>query len=184
MKVTFNRTGDKPLKASIVSLSEKASLPNIKLLIGLGNPGKDTQKTYHNAGFLFIDYAKTKLPDAGYSFLKTNCFMNESGNFVRKTLKKYKLRPEEILIAHDDSDIEIGRYKLNFGRGSAGHRGVESIIKNLKTKNFWRIRIGIRKKGQKSKASEIVLKKMSAEDMKKLKGCFEELIRFLYKNLN
>jgi len=90
--------------------------------------------------------------------------MNQSGRFVKNTLKALKYKPEELLIVHDDSDIELGKYKISFGRGAAGHKGVQSIIDELKAfakggsppkadaplehatggKNFWRIRIGIR----------------------------------------
>lgn len=102
--------------------------------------------------------------------------MNQSGNFVKTILNKYKINPEKLLIAQDDSDIEIGKYKLSFGRGSAGHKGIESIIKSLKTKNFWRLRIGIRKttKGERPKAEDFVLKKISAFDYKKLESVFKE----------
>ena len=86
--------------------------------------------------------------------------MNRSGAFVEKTLNKHKIKPEELIVVHDDSDIELGKYKISFGRGSAGHNGVQSIINTLKTKDFWRLRIGIGKiSDQKTKAEEFVLKK-------------------------
>src|SRR3990172_8828107 len=163
-------------------------LQDIKLIIGLGNPGKEYEKTYHSAGFLFVDYllknpsiSNFHPPASGGGLiskpLKSDVYMNESGKFVKKALQKYQIKPEEILITHDDSDIEIGKYKISFGRGSAGHNGVESIIKALKTKNFWRLRVGIRKKtglpadlsakaqrataeARQVKAGEIVLKKI------------------------
>ncbi len=162
---------------------------NIKLVIGLGNPGKEYEKTYHNVGFLFIDYLIKNLQIFNFQFsilkpLKTDVYMNESGGFVAKTLKKRGIKPEEILIAHDDSDIEIGKYKISFGRGSAGHNGVESIIKSLKTKNFWRLRIGIRppvrisprqvRVSQRAKASAFVLKKISKKDLEILEKVFDE----------
>jgi len=64
--------------------------------------------------------------------------MNQSGNFVLKSLKQNNTEPDELLIVHDDSDITLGNYKLSYGRGSAGHKGVENIIKALKTKDFCR----------------------------------------------
>ena len=152
-----------------------------RLIIGLGNPGKEYEKTYHNAGFLFVDYLiNSQLPITNYKLLKTDVYMNQSGNFVKKTLKKYKIKPEEILIVHDDSDIELGKYKISFGRGSAGHNGVQSIIDALKTKNFWRLRIGIRKVSSikyqvsRKKASELVLKKISEKDLKILSQEFKK----------
>ena len=123
--------------------------------------------------------------------------MNESGKFVKKALQKYQIKPEEILITHDDSDIEIGKYKISFGRGSAGHNGVESIIKALKTKNFWRLRVGIRKKtglpadlsakaqrataeARQVKAGEIVLKKISKKDLEILEDVFKKSLENLF----
>ena len=110
--------------------------------------------------------------------------MNESGRAISAAIKYFKIKPEEILIVHDDSDIEIGKYKISFGRGSAGHNGVESIIKSLKTKDFWRLRIGIRPNirinqskisiNQRLKASAFVLKKISKKDLKILEKVFEE----------
>ena len=177
-----------------------------RLIIGLGNPGKEYEKTYHNVGFLFVDYLtashcqsfssviarseatrqsyKIALPLSGSRndkslamtlLLKSDVYMNQSGNFVKAALKKYKIKPEETLIVHDDSDIELGKYKISFGRGSAGHRGIQSIIDSLKTKNFRRLRIGIRKKTG-EKAEKFVLKKISKNDLKVFKKVFQNVI--------
>lgn len=161
-------------------------LQGIKIIIGLGNPGKEYEKTYHNVGFLAIDYFAKNHPFSNFQFLiskplKTDVFMNQSGSFVAKTVKKYRLKPEEILIVHDDSDIELGKYKISFGRGSAGHNGAESIIKTLKTKNFWRLRIGIRPPEEKSKkALEFVLKKIKKSDLEILNSVFKKVAKELY----
>lgn len=160
-----------------------------RLIIGLGNPGKEYEKTYHNAGFLFVDYLiNSQLPITNYKLLKTDVYMNQSGNFVKKTLKKYKIKPEEILIVHDDSDIELGKYKISFGRGSAGHNGVQSIIDALKTKNFWRLRIGIGRRLTRTsreltrkKARDFVLKKIGKKDLKIIEKSFSEIN--LWQNL-
>lgn len=142
-----------------------------RLIIGLGNPDKEYEKTYHNVGFLAIDFLTENLPAA--KLIKSEVYMNESGSFIRKTIKQKNVKPEDLLIIHDDSDIKMGEYKLSFGRSSAGHRGVQSIIDALKTKNFWRLRIGIRK-NKKQKAMEIVLKKISKADMEILNKVFKE----------
>ena len=183
-------------------------LQGIKLIIGLGNPGKEYERTYHSAGFLFVDYliknpsiSNFHPPASGGGLiskpLKSDVYMNESGKFVKKALQKYQIKPEEILITHDDSDIEIGKYKISFGRGSAGHNGVESIIKALKTKNFWRLRVGIRKKtglpadlsakaqrataeARQVKAGEIVLKKISKKDLEILEDVFKKSLENLF----
>ena len=151
-----------------------------KLIIGLGNPGKDYENTYHNAGFLFINYLmeNQQVQSSKLKVKSSETYMNESGKFVAKELKKSGTKPEELLIVHDDSDIELGNYKLSFNRNAAGHHGVESIIKALKTKNFWRLRIGIRppqKKGSpRLKAEKFVLKKITAADKKMLEKVFEK----------
>jgi len=100
--------------------------------------------------------------------------MNESGKAVKEAVKYFRAKPEEILIIHDDSDIELGKYKISFGRGSAGHQGVESIIKSLGTKNFWRLRIGIRRTKRK-KAGEFVLKKITPADKLVWERLFSDL---------
>jgi len=173
---------------------------DIKLVIGLGNPGEEYENTCHNSGALFVGYlAKNSglkwqtaknfqyAKFGGKIIARANVFMNESGKAVAEATKYFsskggKIKPDQILIAHDDSDIELGKYKLQFNRSSAGHKGVGSIIKALKTQKFWRLRIGIgtlktgllaKLRGRK-KAGDLVLKKISNEDRKKLNDVFEK----------
>lgn len=147
-----------------------------KLIIGLGNPDAQYKNTYHNVGHLFIDYLENSNPPAGG--LKTDVYMNESGKFVAKAMKKTNAKAEELLIAQDDSDLTIGSYKLSFDRNSAGHKGIQSIMDRLRTKKFWRLRIGIRPKQVKSavrkKAEEFVLKNIPPANKKILEGVFEK----------
>lgn len=177
------------------NLSNKSKSPLLygvkpRLIIGLGNPDKEYEKTYHNVGFLAIDFLiknlqVTSILNSKSSILKSEVYMNESGSFVRKIIKQNNIKPEELLIIHDDSDIKIGEYKLSFGRSSAGHRGVQSIIDALKTKNFWRLRIGIRKAAsgkrqeKRLKASDLVLKKISKTDMETLNKTFKDFLKCL-----
>lgn len=159
--------------------------PKIKLIAGLGNPGEEFKNSYHNVGFLALDLlAKNfsvkkfkKSRQSPFAYFKKNSlillkpltFMNESGKAIAAAAKFFKIKPEEILIIHDDSDIYLGDFKLSFNRGSAGHRGIESIIKYLKGKNFWRLRIGIRSAElQRKKAGEFVLSKMKKNEKKKI----------------
>ncbi len=173
----------------------------IKLIIGLGNPSEEYQNTYHNVGILAIE---NKMPldlkwqtikgkhFACFKFneiiwVKPLVFMNESGKAVAEALKFFKLKPEEMLVIHDDSDIALGDYKISFKRGSAGHKGVESIIQTLKTKNFYRLRIGIRPETEKKqiaknkeqrtkiKAADLVLKKINNQDLQILQEVFEKI---------
>ena len=148
-----------------------------KLIVGLGNPDKKYENTFHNIGHMFVDYLSQPLNSKSH-ILNSDSYMNESGKFVAKAMKKLGAKPNELLIVHDDSDIEVGKYKLDFDRGAAGHHGVESIQQTLKTNAFWRLRIGIRpalKEGEpRLKAEEFVLKKISPADKKLLEKVFEE----------
>ncbi len=146
---------------------------DIKLIIGLGNPGRKYENTYHNVGHMAADYL------AGEKTIKSDSYMNKSGVSVAKALEKYGVEAEDLLIIHDDSDIEIGKYKMDFGRGSGGHHGVESVQQHIKTNEFWRLRIGIRppeKEGAiRLKAVDFVLKKISPSDKKILEGVFSKI---------
>jgi peptidyl-tRNA hydrolase, PTH1 family len=143
---------------------------NIKLIIGLGNPGKDYANTYHSAGIMFIDAMKKHMR-TGTTFphlAASDTYMNTSGAFVKKTLARLQVQPKELLVAHDDSDLELGSYKLAFGQGAAGHNGVTSIITALETQDFWRLRIGIRPKElmhaePRAKAGDFVLRPITKE---------------------
>src|SRR3989344_5389201 len=152
----------------------------IKLIIGLGNPDPKYANTYHNVGHLFIDYL-LKIENLKFKIIKSGVYMNESGRFVAKMLKKYNVEMEELLIVHDDSDLQLGAYKLQSSHGAAGHHGIESIQAALKTNNFWRLRIGIRPstKTVRQKAEEFVLKKITAENKKILKKNLLEIIEKL-----
>ncbi len=161
-------------------------MDKIKLIVGLGNPGKEYEHTRHNAGFLFIDILENNLKNKKIILAKTQAFMNKSGAAILSLMKFYKIKPENILVVHDDIDILWGKFKLSFGRSSAGHKGVESVIKSLKTKNFWRLRIGIQLSSNvkspayaeasagrqmsmvKIKADKIILKKFTLEELGKL----------------
>jgi len=122
------------------------------IIIGLGNPGKKYENNRHNVGKMFIDYISQNSKVKSQKFkltlktFKTNCFMNESGKEVEKILKKlqvtsYKL--QDVFIVHDDLDIPLGKFRIDFGKGPKLHNGLKSIEETLNTKDFWRIRIGI-----------------------------------------
>jgi PTH1 family peptidyl-tRNA hydrolase len=120
------------------------------IIIGLGNPGKKYQNNRHNAGHMFIDYLNKLSDQKNKSFtlktFKTNCFMNESGKEVEKILKKLQVKSyklQDVFIVHDDLDIPLGKFRIDFGKGPKLHNGLKSIEETLKTKDFWRIRIGI-----------------------------------------
>ena len=112
----------------------------MKLIIGLGNPGKEYEKNRHNTGYMVVDALKN-IKDA--KVLKTDVFMNDSGSFVAEKIKNLKLKIENLYIVHDDLDIPLGSYKIQFGRGPKDHNGIIDIEDKLGTKDFWRVRVGI-----------------------------------------
>jgi PTH1 family peptidyl-tRNA hydrolase len=134
----------------------------IKLIVGLGNPGRQYEKTRHNAGFLFLDALASKfgcdwvsesrfqgmlsdcnVPAGKVMLLKPETFMNRSGQSVGKIVRYYKLMPEEILVVHDELDFDVGNIKLKNGGGHAGHNGLKDIIAHLGSREFYRLRIGV-----------------------------------------
>ncbi len=175
-------------------------LSGIKIIIGLGNPEPSYKNTYHNAGKLMVDRFFEKSAAAGLTegknfrkkifgkfesckaggleLVKPANYMNENGKAAKAALKSFGAKPDALLVAHDDSDIEIGRYKISFGSGSAGHKGVQSVIDNIGSKDFWRLRIGVGKpeKINKIKAGEFVLKKISSEDKELMNFAFDSAI--------
>ena len=169
-----------------------------KLVIALGNPGKEYKNTYHNAGWLMLDWllrndpaaaaAKTwkkhkdffeytETDNGDIAFVRPLTFMNELGKAAREAMKKFGVKAADVIVIHDDSDIVIGEYKISTARNSAGHKGVQSIIDALKTNAFTRIRIGIRpaKEAHRQKASEFALKQISAANRKNLDRVFKEI---------
>ncbi len=168
-----------------------ASHPNFTLIIGLGNPGRQYKNSYHNLGHLFIDYLTSgkKLKAAkkleyletdGPTLVKSLTFMNESDLAVAEAIKKFKIPPEKTLIVQDDSDIALGNYKISFGRSSAGHKGAESIIQRLRTRDFYRLRIGVRK--ARGKAGDFVLKPITQKDLATFNKLFSEIQTLYFKS--
>lgn len=135
-----------------------AATANLRLVAGLGNPGRSYVRTRHNAGFWFVDALATKL---GVSFaresrfsgevakagelrlLKPATYMNESGTSVGALARFLAIEPAEILVVHDELDLPAGTVKLKLGGGVAGHNGLKDIRTHLSTPEFWRLRIGI-----------------------------------------
>ena len=130
----------------------------MKLIIGLGNPGEKYEKTRHNIGYKIIsnyacnekwssneyaEYIKTDIDGKKAILIKPTTYMNLSGTAVAYFVKYYKIKTEDILVIHDELDIETGNFKLKKSSSSAGHNGIESIINTLKTNEFLRLKVGI-----------------------------------------
>ena len=133
--------------------------PAVRLVAGLGNPGREYAFTRHNAGFWFLDALASKVGAAFRSeskfqgqlgkaegnlrLLKPMTYMNLSGRCVSAAARFFTIAPAEILVVHDELDLLPGDAKMKFGGGVAGHNGLEDISAQLGTKDFWRLRIGI-----------------------------------------
>lgn len=180
----------------------------MKVIVGLGNPGQEYEKTRHNAGFILINRIREayKFPDFEFNkkfdseisrnkiellknkdviLFKPQTFMNNSGQAVKAIFDFYKLLPEDLIVIHDDIDIEIGKYKISEDSRSAGHNGVEDIISKLGTQKFKRIRIGVANEKLRSQidASNFVLQKFSDEEISILINFTSEKILFEIEKL-
>jgi PTH1 family peptidyl-tRNA hydrolase len=140
----------------------------MKIIVGLGNPGEKYDSTRHNLGFVVLDHLLKKYEPVKESSWDDNkktkslikkvtignnsallskplTYMNNSGMAVSLLLEYFKVKPEELIVIHDDLDLPMGKIQVRFGGGSAGHNGLESIIASIKTDKFLRIRMGIGK---------------------------------------
>jgi PTH1 family peptidyl-tRNA hydrolase len=156
------------------------------LIIGLGNPGGEYTGTRHNVGFLVLDEMADRVNitfrDVGHCSLASNgslygqrlclakpmTYMNRSGGVVRRLLKEYRLGPEDLLVVHDDLDIEFGKVRLKRSGGDAGQRGIRSIIEALNTRHFSRIRVGIGRGEERGDEADYVLSPFTADEREKL----------------
>jgi peptidyl-tRNA hydrolase, PTH1 family len=135
------------------------------LVVGLGNPGREYERTRHNAGWLALDelarrhdgswrskfsgsLAEVRLGDAKVALLKPETYMNESGRSVGAAARFFKVAPEQVLVAHDDVDLESGRLQARSGGGLAGHNGLRSLAQHLGSQDFLRLRIGVGRPGR------------------------------------
>ena len=131
----------------------------MKLIVGLGNIGKEYLDTRHNAGFYFVDKMASSefrfdskfeadiCKNGNIIFVKPTTFMNESGRAVRKVCDFYKLSVNDVVLIHDDLDIELGEYKIQMAVGPKVHNGVTSVEESLGSKNFLRVRLGVDGRG-------------------------------------
>lgn len=176
----------------------------MKITVGLGNPGEKFKNTRHNVGFLVVDKLAEKLKINNWQFkkkfraeilecknlilVKPQIFMNDSGiavkkiaSFYQKTLNSSLLITNYLYLVHDELDLNLGEYKIQFGRGAAGHKGVESVTRELGTKDFWRVRVGI---GPSNKAEEqFVLEKFGKEEKEVLEKVIEKVTEALVSRI-
>jgi len=167
----------------------------MKLIVGLGNPGKRYQANRHNFGFMAVERLAKELglefksdkkfqaelaKNQTWILLKPQTFMNRSGLAVARARQFFKLQPKQIWVIHDDLDIALGKYKLQLGRGPKEHNGLSSIEQYLKTKVFWRFRGGVENRQQRIISGEdYVLEDFSKAE----KPIVEQVINQLVKEL-
>ena len=139
------------------------------IVVGLGNPGEEYRETRHNTGRMAAGFVDGKVE--GVKVFVPDTFMNKTGGAVVKVVKSKKAA-EKLIVIYDDLDLPLGSIKISYNRGSGGHKGVESIIKALKTKEFIRIRIGI---GKKDDVEAHILGKFRKPELEKLKPVFKKV---------
>jgi PTH1 family peptidyl-tRNA hydrolase len=173
-------------------------MEDIRLIVGLGNPGREYEKTRHNAGFWWVDAIAdrkraswkretkfsglaTRVEEGGRDFwlLKPNTYMNESGRSVSALLRFYRIEPASMLVVHDELDLPPGTVKLKKGGGTGGHNGLTDIVEALGTKDFWRLRIGIGHPGHKDLVADYVLEKARRVEQDAIDPPFERSLDLL-----
>jgi peptidyl-tRNA hydrolase, PTH1 family len=171
-----------------------------KVIVGLGNPDPDLTNTYHNVGILALEAVAQKLQNESATEHKSGrgkycrylamdgrylvwplVYMNDSGRAVQEALAMANADKNDLIVLHDDSDIPIGEAKIYFGGGSAGHKGVQSVIDHLHSQEFWRLRIGIRNLSEqvRKKAEDFVLTPIKIRDRETLNPLLVEIADLL-----
>ncbi len=153
------------------------------LVAGLGNPGREHARDRHNAGWMVADelarrhggsfrskfngrLAETRVGDARVALLEPETYMNESGKSIAAATRFFKVAPEDVLVVHDDVDLEVGRLQARLGGGLAGHNGLRSIARDLGTPEFLRLRVGVGRpeRGDPRPVADYVLSPFAPED--------------------
>ncbi len=163
------------------------------LIVGLGNPGATYARQRHNIGFMFLDrwhaaadlvpwkkrhdalVCEGRSGDNKYVFLKPQTFMNLSGQAVQKALQHYRLKPEQMLVVHDDLDLSLGKIRIKQAGGNGGHNGLRSIDQAIGP-DYWRLRIGISRPEDKNMVSDYVLRDFDAEQQLVIDDILKKLV--------
>lgn len=174
----------------------------MKLIVGLGNPGKEYANTRHNIGFMVLDsllgnvkwstkfngyYYETNINGEKYIFVKPLSYMNLSGGVVSQFVKFYKLSYQDLLVIHDDLDLPVGKFRIKINSSAGGHNGIKDIINNLHSNSFARVKIGI-SNDKELDTKDYVLGKFSKNDLKIIEDNLLKIYRIIeefdYDNIN
>jgi PTH1 family peptidyl-tRNA hydrolase len=168
----------------------------IRLVVGLGNPGKEYERTRHNAGFWLVERLATatgvalrkdakfqalvgRLEPSGAWLLLPQTFMNRSGSPVQMLAGFFKIKPEEILVVHDELDFPPGTARVKQGGGIAGHNGLKDISQRLATHEYWRLRLGVGKPPPGREGADYVLEKPPAEEKTAIDAAIDKSLEVL-----
>jgi len=157
----------------------------MKLIVGLGNPEEKYLKNRHNVGYIFIDrFCSEKLPNSLIA-KKSGEYMNSSGKSVKRLVDSYKISTDNLYIVHDDLDIPLGQFKIQEGRGPKVHNGVISVEKELGTRDFWRVRIGVDNRDPKNRTEgeKYVLEDFTASEQEILDQVLKKIAQTLKTSL-
>lgn len=176
---------------------------SIKLIVGLGNPGTEYEATRHNVGFWLVDelarlwnahlrdekkyhgqVARTTFSGSDLWLLKPTTYMNLSGVAVGALAQFYKIKPDEILVVHDELDIPCGKIRVKLGGGNGGHNGLKDIQTKLGTADFYRLRLGIGHPGDRNLVSAYVLGRPSPDDREQILDSITKSLDTLPEILN
>ena len=168
-------------------------MSQIRLIVGLGNPGREYETTRHNVGFWWLDEfarrenvsfrseakfhglaARAQLSACEVALLKPQTFMNLSGRAVGAMAQFYKILPAEILVVHDELDLQPGIARLKMGGSHGGHNGLKDIIAQLGTKDFWRLRLGIGHPGDRAEVVNYVLNDPRCEERELIEEAMQQ----------
>lgn len=173
-------------------------MDEIRLIVGLGNPGAKYERTRHNAGYWWVDaiaerkraswskeskfsgwLAKVEEGGRELTLLKPATFMNESGRSVGALVRFFRIDPADMLVVHDELDLPPGVVKLKKGGGTGGHNGLNDIADVLGTKDFWRLRVGIGHPGHRDLVSDYVLDRARREEQELIDPALERSLDLL-----
>ena len=159
----------------------------MKLVLGLGNPGKEYEGTRHNAGFLVLDelagragvkfrrgwlsssvVARAEVAGTSCWLAKPTTFMNRSGNAAASLARKRGVKPEDLVVVFDDVELELGQVRVRSRGGAGGHKGVQSVIEQLATEDFVRVRVGVGPRPAGSDLVEYVLSRFTASERSRI----------------